>query len=54
MNVAFEMVDADQRQRCAERECLGKSDADQQSSCESGTLGDGNGVKIRIGDPSPL
>ena len=49
MDVAFDVIDGDQRlfQRPGQR--LGKADAGQQRARQSGAVGDGNGVHVRIG-----
>jgi len=49
MDVAFEVVDGDQRFVGSERERLGEGDADQQRSGKSRAFGHGNGVEVGIG-----
>ena len=46
MDVAFEMVDCDQRQILREGERFGVSDADQQRPCQARARGDSDGVEI--------
>jgi len=50
VDVAFEVVDADEREVGAEGEGLGEGDADQQRSGEAGTFGDGDGFEIAVLD----
>ncbi len=49
MDVAFEVVDGDERLAKAEGEGLGEGDADQQRSGEAGAGGDGDSVEVLIG-----
>jgi len=50
VDVAFEMVDGDERQTLCEGEGFGVGDADEQCSGQAGTGGDGDGVEIGEGD----
>src|SRR3981189_3450135 len=50
VDVAFEVVDGDQRLIEAEGEGFGVGDTDQQCACEAGAFGDGNGVQVGEGD----
>ena len=50
MNVAFEVVDGDERQFLGEGESFGVGDADQKRSGETGAGGDGDGVEIKESD----
>ena len=50
VDVAFEMIDADQRLVEAEAEGLGIGDADEQRSGEARAFGDGDGVEVGEGD----
>src|SRR5712671_1821896 len=50
VDVAFEVVDGDQRLVEAEGEGFGVGDADQQCAGETGAFGDGNGVEVGEGD----
>jgi poly(A) polymerase len=50
VNVAFEVVDGDQRLVEAEAEGLGVGDADQQRACQARAFGDGDGVEVGEGD----
>ena len=52
VNVAFEVVDGDQRLVEGEGESFGVADADQQGSGESGALRDGDGVDGVVRVPS--
>ena len=54
MDVAFEMVDGDEREVGAEGQGLGEGDADEQGSGEAGAFGDGDGVEIGVGDTGSL
>ena len=49
VDVAFEVVDGDQRLVEGEGQRLGVADADQQSSGEAGTLGYGDGIDGVVG-----
>ena len=48
VDVAFQMIDGDQRKIGAEGEGLGEADADQKCASEAWAFGDGNGGEIRI------
>ena len=50
MDVAFEVVDTDERKVGAEGQGLGEGDADQQSSGEAWAFGDGDGFEIAVAD----
>ncbi len=50
VDVAFEVVDRDQRLVEAEGEGLGVGDADEQCTCEARAFGDGDGVEVGEGD----
>ena len=50
MDVAFQMVDGDERQAVGEGQSLGVGDAHQKRSGETGAAGDGDGVEIGEGD----
>ena len=50
MDVAFEMVDGDQRQAGGKGQRLGVGDAHQQRAGKSGAAGDGDGVQVGEGD----
>jgi len=43
VDVAFEVVDGDQREVCAEGEGLCEGDADEESAGQAGAFGDGDG-----------
>ena len=49
MNVAFQMVDRDQRLIERERQRFGEADADEERSCQTWTLRDGDGVDGIVG-----
>ena len=46
VDVAFEVVDGDERKLVGEGQRLSVGDADQQSSGEAGAGGDGDGIEI--------
>jgi len=50
VDVAFEMVNGDERDVLREGEGLGIGDADQERSGEAGTAGDGDGIEIVEGN----
>ena len=54
VDVAFEVVDGDEREVGAEGEGLGEADADEQGSGEAGAFGDGDGGEIGVGDVGTL
>ena len=53
VDVAFEVVDGDQRLVEAEGEGFGVGDADEQCAGEAGAFGDGDGVEVGEGDGWP-
>ncbi len=50
VDVAFEVVDGDERLAEREGQGLGVGDADEQSAGEAGAFGDGDGVEVVHGD----
>ena len=46
VDVAFQMIDGDEGKPVGEGESLGVGDADQERADETGTFGDGDGIKI--------
>ncbi len=50
MDVAFKMIDRDQRAVRCQGYCLRESDADQQRAGETGALGHRDGIKLLIAD----
>ena len=50
VDVAFEVIDADERNVEAEGEGLGVGDADEQRAGEAGAFGDGDGLEIAQGE----
>ena len=54
VDVAFEVVDGDEREVGSEGERLGKADADKQGSGEAWAFGDGDGGKVGVADAGAL
>ncbi len=54
VDVAFEVVDGDEREVGAEGQGLGEADADEQGSGEAWAFGDGDGGEIGVGDVGTL
>ena len=50
VDVAFKMIDGDERQPLREGQRLGVGNAHQQRTGQAGTRGDGDGVQICEGD----
>ncbi len=53
VDVAFEVVDGDERFAEGEGEGLGEGDADEEGPGEAGAGGDGDGVQVRVGERLP-
>jgi hypothetical protein len=50
MDVAFQMVDGNERFAEPERKCLGVGDPDEQRARQTRTFGDGDGIEIVKGE----
>lgn len=54
VDVAFEVVDRDERLVETEGERFGEGDADEEGSGETGAFGDGDGVQVSVGQVGAL
>jgi hypothetical protein len=52
VDVAFEVVDGDERLVERRRRGLGEGDADEQGAGEAGAFGDGDGVEVGVATPA--